>query len=190
MAYDNFLFQLTSFVWVLSELVGAGIIPALRQKGNVKVRSDKGSRFTILLGLFLALVIGISISNRGIGLLPAEFLYLGIAMVYLGIIIRQWAILTLGSFFSLSVRVTEGQKVITNGPYRFVRHPSYTGLLLSFGGIGLALQSWVAFLVILGMFGIVFGYRMYIEERILKGQLGNAYVEYMKRTKRLIPFVI
>jgi protein-S-isoprenylcysteine O-methyltransferase Ste14 len=188
--FNNFFFLITYFVWIVSEIVGAAILPVLRQKGDVKVRTDRGSRFAIFFGLFLAFVIGIIIANRSIGLLPVEFLYLGIAMVCLGIIIRQWAIATLGRFFSLSVRVTEGQKVISNGPYRFVRHPSYTGALLSFAGLGLALQSWVALLVILVMFGVVFGYRMLVEENTLKTQLGEAYAEYMKRTKRLVPFLI
>lgn len=107
-----------------------------------------------------------------------------------GICIRQWAIATLGQFFSQSVRITEDHRVVSNGPYRLVRHPSYTGLMMAFSGLALALESWGALIVILVVCGIVFGYRIRVEEKLLKSQLGDAYSEYMARTKRLIPYLI
>ena len=106
----------------------------------------------------------------------------------LGIAIRQRAIAVLGRFFSRTLAVQERQTVVETGPYRYVRHPSYTGALVFFVGYGLALQSWGAVLALVPIFALVYGYRMYVEERLLIAELGEAYVPYSHRTKRLIFF--
>jgi protein-S-isoprenylcysteine O-methyltransferase Ste14 len=106
-----------------------------------------------------------------------------------GIAFRQWAIAVLGRFFSAAVRVQQDQTVVDTGPYRYVRHPSYTGALLIFVGLGLALQSWGAILVLAMIFAVAFGYRMHVEEEALISELGEAYISYSRRTKRLIPYV-
>jgi protein-S-isoprenylcysteine O-methyltransferase Ste14 len=66
----------------------------------------------------------------------------------------------------------------------------YTGQIVSFIGLGLAVQSWAAILVVLVASGIRYGIRIRVEERLLVSKLGNSYVQYMKRTKRLIPFIL
>ncbi len=108
----------------------------------------------------------------------------------LGVFVRQWAIAVLGRFFSLTVRVAEDHRVIDKGPYRLVRHPSYTGVLITFIGLSLAVQSLGALLVLLGVFVVSYGYRMRVEEKTLLSELGEDYANYMKRTKRLIPYII
>ena len=110
--------------------------------------------------------------------------------MFLGVLVRQYAIAILGRFFSLTVQIAEDHMVVEKGPYRLIRHPSYTGILITFIGLGLAVQSWGAVLVLLLFFGISFGYRMRVEERTLLSGLGRDYASYMKRTKRLIPFLI
>ncbi len=121
----------------------------------------------------------------------AGFVYfVGIALMAAGLVLRQWAIAVLGRFFTLTVRVQSDHTLVESGPYRLVRHPSYTGLLLVILGIPLALQTWIGVLLNLVVFGLVFGYRIYVEERALKSRLGESYVSYSKRTKRLIPYLI
>jgi protein-S-isoprenylcysteine O-methyltransferase Ste14 len=88
------------------------------------------------------------------------------------------------------VATQAGQHVVKTGPYRLVRHPAYSGALLIMVGIGLALQSWGAVLVILVIYGSTFGYRMRNEEKVLVSELGDEYVRYMKTTKRIIPYLI
>jgi protein-S-isoprenylcysteine O-methyltransferase Ste14 len=95
-----------------------------------------------------------------------------------------------GSFFSGTIGVQEGQKIVGRGPYRLVRHPSYTGGLLILVGLGLALQSWGAILLLVLLFGPAYGYWIYGEENVLVLELGEEYVKYMKRTKRLIPYIL
>jgi protein-S-isoprenylcysteine O-methyltransferase Ste14 len=106
-----------------------------------------------------------------------------------GIFLRQWSIALLGRYFSMLVSVQKGQSIIREGPYRFIRHPSYTGALLTLTGIGLAIQSWGALLVLIVIFCIVYGYRIHIEEKALILHSGKEYAAYMKTTKMLIPFI-
>lgn len=65
-----------------------------------------------------------------------------------GIAIRQWSVALLGQLFTIDVRVHPDQTVVERGPYRWVRHPSYTGLIMSFVGIRLALGNWAALAVL------------------------------------------
>jgi len=184
------LFDLTIFVWVASEIFGAGLVPRLRQRGATRVKRDRGSRALISVSIFVSVLIAFYFGYGGVGVLPDWIFSVGIFLMFLGVLVRQYAIAVLGRFFSLSVQLSEDHKVIDRGPYRLVRHPSYTGILITFAGLGLAVQSLGALLVLLLFFAMSFGYRMYVEERTLLSGLGPDYASYMKRTKRLIPFLI
>jgi protein-S-isoprenylcysteine O-methyltransferase Ste14 len=184
------LFDFTIFVWIASEIFGAGLVPRLRRRGATRVKRDRGSRVLITFTIFLSVVFAFYFGYGGVGALPDSIFYVGIFLMFLGVLVRQVAIAILGRFFSLSVQISEDHKVVDKGPYKLVRHPSYTGVLITFIGLGLAVQSWGALLVLLLFFGISFGYRMHVEERTLLSGLGHDYASYMKRTKRLIPFVI
>jgi len=184
------LFDFAYFVWIASEIFGAVLIPRLRQRGATRVRRDRGSGALVIASVFVSISIAFAFGYAGIGILPDWIFYLGISLMLLGVPVRQWAIAILGRFFSLTVQIAEDHKVVEKGPYRLVRHPSYTGVLITFIGLGLAVQSWGALLVLLVVFGVSFGYRMWVEERALLSELGQGYASYMKRTKRLIPFLI
>jgi protein-S-isoprenylcysteine O-methyltransferase Ste14 len=184
------LFDFAIFVWVASEIFGAALVPRLRQRGSTRVKRDRGSRALITLSILISVLIAFYFGYGGVGALPDWIFYLGIFLMFLGVLVRQYAIAILGRFFSLTVEIAEDHKVIDKGPYRLVRHPSYTGILITFIGLCLAVQSLAALLVLLLFYGISFGYRMYVEERTLLSALGQDYASYMKRTKRLIPFLI
>ena len=113
----------------------------------------------------------------------------GLVLMCIGIAIRQWAVATLGRFFTIDVRVQSGQTVVESGPYRWARHPAYTGLILTFLGFGLALGNWaslaVAFLVPTA--GLV--YRIHFEERALLEGLGEPYRCFAASRPRLFPGV-
>jgi protein-S-isoprenylcysteine O-methyltransferase Ste14 len=184
------LFDTAYFVWIASELFGAVLVPRLRRRGATRVERDRGSGPLIIFTVFVSIILAFSFGYAGIGELPDWAFYLGIFLMFLGILVRQWAIAVLGRFFSLTVRVAEDHRVVEKGPYRLVRHPSYTGVLITFIGLGLAVQSWGALLVLLGVFSLSFGYRMRVEEKTLLSELGENYANYMKRTKRIIPYLI
>ncbi|MDQ6799848.1 MAG: isoprenylcysteine carboxylmethyltransferase family protein [Acidobacteriota bacterium] len=113
--------------------------------------------------------------------------WLGIALIFIGIVIRAAAILTLGRYFSVRVTIQEAHELIQRGLYRWIRHPAYTGLLLSFTGLGFALGSWLSLAIIAITSIIGFGYRIRVEEQALIGHFGDRYRSYAARTKRLVP---
>jgi len=184
------IFFVVYALWLFSELVIGGIIPRSRRRGAPIRYEDKSSRPLIALSTFLSLTISFLFASSGIAVLPSWAFYLGIGLMIAGILLRQWSIAVLGRYFSRTVGVQEGQAVVDRGPYRLVRHPAYTGSLLTIVGLGLVLQSWGAVLVLIAFFGVAFGYRIHVEEGVLTSKLGDEYVAYAKRTKRLIPYVL
>jgi protein-S-isoprenylcysteine O-methyltransferase len=116
-------------------------------------------------------------------------LYTAIAAILIlaGIGLRWWAIVTLGRFFSVDIALQEQHRVVQEGPYRWIRHPAYTGLLIIFLGMGIAFSNWVSLVLIVLPIATLFLYRIRIEEAALSEEIGAAYLEYRKKTKRLLP---
>lgn len=114
---------------------------------------------------------------------------LGVGLAVSGLAFRIWAIRTLGRFFTAVVMVQEGQKVIQTGPYRLLRHPSYTGAFIVAVAVPIALGSWLG--VVLSCLLVIPSYlhRIKAEEAALVADLGDEYRQYMRRTSRLIPYV-
>ena len=106
-----------------------------------------------------------------------------------GLILRWWAIITLGRFFTVDVTTEKDHELVERGPFQWVRHPSYTGVLLAFIGWALTLRNWATMAVVLVPIFVAFWRRMNVEEEALRGALGERYADYMKRTKRLVPFI-
>jgi protein-S-isoprenylcysteine O-methyltransferase Ste14 len=113
----------------------------------------------------------------------------GLAITVAGAAFRIWAIVTLGRFFRLVVVIQPDHQLVDRGPYRRIRHPSYTGLLVAVLGLGLALDDWVALLAIslLSLAGLLI--RIQAEERALLAALGDQYAAYMARSWKLVPGV-
>jgi protein-S-isoprenylcysteine O-methyltransferase Ste14 len=101
----------------------------------------------------------------------------------------RYAIVHLGRFFTVNVAISSSHRLIDTGPYRFVRHPSYTGALMAFLGLALCLANWASLVILLVPVFLVFLRRMHVEERALLQAFGDQYRDYMRRTKRLIPAV-
>jgi protein-S-isoprenylcysteine O-methyltransferase Ste14 len=183
------VFVIILVVWALSEFVGGQLIPMIRRGGKrVQRRHESASALIEWMSVF---ILSLIFASKQIAILPSWTYYLGITLMLLGIVLRQWAMAVLGRYFSSILGTQKEQRVVDTGPYRFVRHPSYTGVLLLQIGIGLSLLSWGAVIVIFLLFGIAFGYRIRVEEKILISELGDSYISYMRRTKkRLIPFMV
>lgn len=184
------VFVLAYVAWLLSELAGSTILPRLRGGGRRETsRSDRGSRLTIFLAVFGSIAAVYGFVGQGFATLPVAVVYLGLGMMFAGIGIRQWSIAVLGRYFSTSVRAVEGHRIVTQGPYRILRHPSYTGALVTVLGIGFAGGSWEGIFVALVLSSVAYGYRIHVEEQFLVEQFGAEYLEYQKRTKRVIPYL-
>ena len=186
----NIVFLVVVFLWFLSEIIGGYIIPDLR-RGKTKIKPiSQDSQYLFRIGMVSGVVIGYIMSRLSIGILPDWFFVVGIVFMVTGIILRQLSIVVLGRFFSPILGTQEGQRVVSNGPYRYIRHPSYSGMYLIVLGLGFVFQSWVSFLVILVICGLSIGYRISAEEKMLISSLGQEYIDYMKKTKKIIPYII
>lgn len=125
----------------------------------------------------------------GTGLLADWAYYLGFLIAVLGNALYFWGYHTLGRNFSLEVVIYQNHQLVERGPYRFIRHPMYTALVLSSIGMGLMSQSWVALITIAIVDALAVGYRVRVEEKALIAEFGDQYLSYSKRVKRLIPFI-
>jgi len=114
---------------------------------------------------------------------------LGLFLMVAGMALRWYSIQVLGTSFTCEVSTRPGQEVIQTGPYRWIRHPSYTGGLITVLGVLVCCVNWASLPALLVALG-GYAYRIRIEERALARDLGPAYEDYMRRTKRLIPFVV
>lgn len=120
---------------------------------------------------------------------PAAVFAAGLVILVAGLVLRGWSFLTLGRYFTHTVMVSSDQPVISTGPYRLLRHPSYAGLVLALAGIGLTAANWAS---LAGVTLLPLGpllWRIRVEENALGATLGDRYRAYASRRKRLVPFV-
>jgi len=113
----------------------------------------------------------------------------GVVLIVACIALRAWSILTLGRFFQYSIQIQSGHTVVTSGPYRFVRHPSYTGLILGVAGYALACGDVWSLAAAAGLTAAGLTVRIRVEERQLRDSLGADYADFAAHRKRLIPGV-
>jgi protein-S-isoprenylcysteine O-methyltransferase Ste14 len=156
-------------------------------------KHDRGSFFVIiatsLVGVGSAFVLAQDVQSAGIGVGRWPIFAAGLVIVLLGIALRQWSVLTLGTFFTVQVQVRSDQTVVNTGPYRWVRHPSYTAIVMSFVGIGVALENWLSLVVLIVVPSVGLVIRIRVEEKALLEALGEPYREFSATRARLIPKV-
>jgi protein-S-isoprenylcysteine O-methyltransferase Ste14 len=113
----------------------------------------------------------------------------GAVLVLVGVAFRFWAIHALGRFFTTRVTILEGHRIVRAGPYRVLRHPSYTGMLVALVGFGVALDGWPAILALafVPLAGLLV--RIHVEEHALERRFGDEYRRYAAETRRLVPGV-
>jgi protein-S-isoprenylcysteine O-methyltransferase Ste14 len=155
-------------------------------------RRDNGSLYVIYLLQLGGFATAFGLWGSGHAPPPrlgAWALWAGAAVELVGMALRVWAVKTLGQYFTYVVKVSPDQKVVDTGPYRLLRHPSYTGGALAGIGIGLSLRYGLGPVIIGGAMLASYLIRIAVEERALVGGIGEPYRAYMQRTKRLIPFI-
>ena len=141
------------------------------------------------LGITADFALSFSLPQASIRSDRPMFFFIGIALMYAGMALRLYSMSILGRYFTFQVAVHTDQPVIEAGPYRYIRHPSYTGALITLAGLGLTLGNWAGLIVLLFLMSVAYGYRIPIEESALVAFIGEPYKDYMRRTHRLIPYV-
>lgn len=184
----NLLFTITYCIWLFSEIV---INRLLHSKVSDKQNADKNSLSVIWIIIIATIILSVFISIRfylPIFSNPA-LEYVGIGIIYLGIILRIIAIISLGRFFTVDVTIRQDHKLKINGFYKYIRHPSYFASLISFLGFGISLNNWLSLSLIIITSLTAFIFRIKIEEKVLTEKFGHEYLEYKKNTHAIIPFI-
>ena len=184
------LFGALTLVWAASEL---WLGWTRRSQDRSRMR-DRGTLRLLLGTVYLCIGLAVWLSYQTAGRIGNEDLriplfWAGLALMAGGLALRFWAIRVLARFFTVDVNIQEGHELIRRGPYRLLRHPSYTGSLMTFLGFGLALGNVWSLLVLLAPVILAFVWRMRVEERVLAEAFPAQYPDYARQTKRLIPFV-
>jgi protein-S-isoprenylcysteine O-methyltransferase len=177
------------FIYFCSELA---LTSRRRAEEGAAGDADRGSLklLWIVIGISMFFGFGLAHAVPGASLdgIPGVRIA-GIVLFAAGLALRWYSIMHLGRFFTVNVAIAADHRLIDTGPYRLVRHPSYTGALAAFAGLGLCLANWVSLAVILLPVTLVFLRRIRVEEAALAEALGDSYRNYMRRTKRLIPAI-
>jgi len=175
-------------IFVISEIA----LSYLRRSGKKSKKHDAGSLkalwITITAAMTAASFVTRYVPVAHFPLPPAVAQILGLLFVC-GLVLRWWAIISLGKFFTVDVAIASDHQLVVRGPYHWMRHPSYSGMLLAFLALAGTFQNWVSILCIMVPISIALAYRIYIEEIALEATFGSAYHRYADLTKRLIPGV-
>jgi protein-S-isoprenylcysteine O-methyltransferase Ste14 len=178
------LFTCSALLWMLTE-----VRQGLRRRTHA-ANSDRYSlmvvRVTVLVGVILAVLARRVTATQ----FPVTMLIFVVSLILLwsGIGLRWWCFRTLGRYFTFTVMTSSDQQVITTGPYKFLRHPSYAAIFLALSGIGLTLGNWLSLAALLGFALLGFINRIRVEEAALSTALGARYTAYASTRKRLIPY--
>jgi len=181
-------FTVAVAAWAVFELV-MRVRQALQSKGPASL--DR-SAFVLVPCLVAAIIVAELLGHRG-GLPwpggPVWPFVAGMVLIVAGIALRAWSILTLGRFFQYWIKIQPGHRVVTGGPYRYVRHPSYTGIALVLAGIALACGDVWSLVAVAVLGGAGLAVRIRAEERQLTESLGEEYERFAAGRKRLVPGV-
>jgi len=184
---SSILWQVLAWGWFASEVILGVATRTKRGTGNVR---DRGS----LVVLWIVIVAAMTLS-QWVGDSQPRSMFggahwlrtVGVIIMLAGLAIRWTAIVSLGKAFSSNVAIQDSQKIKKNGLYRFIRHPSYLGLLLVFLAVGVHSRNWIALAVAFVPTTAAMLYRIHVEEGALTTAFGEEYVAYSRGTKRLVP---
>lgn len=174
------------------------VIERLLRKGKKALSlqagaSDQGSSQIILIGgLFniLLVLFAPTLNAYQIGYWNSVYVgWVGLLLMLTGLSIRYWAAKTLGEFYTRTLQIVEGQRIVNQAPYSIIRHPGYLGTSLMEIGASLAVSNWAVLLVIVVIGVLSRVYRIQAEEEMLETAFGEQYKVYLEKTWRLIPFI-
>ncbi len=182
------ILQALTFAWPISEIA---LAVRFRARGKAAGVKDRGSTVLLLVVIVAALAVAPALRHYPpTRVEPASAAYDAVALACLlaGVALRWSAILTLGRLFTINVAIDKDHSLVLVGPFRWLRHPAYSGLLLAFLGVALSLRNWLSVAIVMVPISLALLYRMEVEEQALRERFGEAYERYATRTRRLIPF--
>lgn len=154
---------------------------------NDDKRSYIYMQLTFIIGLLFATIDFIGLHYTRLISLEPGIIYAGLGLFTIACLVRYWGLKSLGPYFNRRVAVYENHRLITSGAYKYIRHPIYLGVLLSYIAIPMIFNSWGAWLIMLFTAVPALIYRINVEEGMLIRHFGASYQDYMMKTKKLIP---
>ncbi len=186
------LFLVACLAWNVPEMIGAFKQTARASRKEALVQDHGSMRILIGLlwfGIALNLLFGWLFPTAALSWHRTALFLVGVILIFLGVALRWYAIWMLGAYFTRDVAVSADQKVVQTGPYRYIRHPAYSGTFLTMLGVGLAMTNWASLMALLLCVFSGHLYRVHVEEKALIRAIGQPYIEYMRHTRRFIPWV-
>ena len=183
------IFLVAVALWIVPEWLGSFGQRAKLDPHMYDRRSYLVLVICIWFGTLLAVWSAILLPDAAIRVERRQIFFAGIVLMMLGVALRWYAVQSRRRKPNATPADPNGQIVLLKGPYRLVRHPAYSGTILTFLGVGLAFTNTASLLLL--MLCVVAGhiYRVHAEERALVASLGAPYEQYMRRTARFIPFL-
>lgn len=180
---------LLSIAFFVSELIL--MLVKRSNKIDLKRQNDKGSLVLLWVVITLCFTFGFTFANYRVWtLINLAIAIIGVVVIVLGAITRWIAIIQLSSAFTVDVAISNNHKLKTDGIYKYVRHPSYSGLLLIMVGFAISLNSVISLIgIALPMLAAIL-YRIYVEEQILISEFGDTYTNYKTHTSKILPGIL
>jgi protein-S-isoprenylcysteine O-methyltransferase Ste14 len=180
-------------VVVVMQIAIVFIEPGIGRQGATGRATVQRQRLAIVLLQILSLAIVILApfsDRRGMGTFPAlDWLrYLGLAIFVTGFVIMNWAEIALGKYFSIQVTVQQDHRLMTAGPFTYIRNPRYLGIILNNIGISLVFRSWLALILTAALIAVLL-WRIHDEEALMQAEFGESWEAYRSHTWRLLPFI-
>lgn len=177
-----------SLAWIGSELWYGRLRAADRGRAH-----DRGTLRLLHVALWTAVAAAVLLSLQEAGGIAPRgrmpLFWTGAALMLGGLLFRAWSVRVLARHFTVDVAIAPDHELIRRGPYRVLRHPSYTGALATFYGFGLMLGNLASLAVLVVVVTAAFLWRIRVEEAALRGAFPDAYAAYARETRRLVPFV-
>jgi len=159
-------------------------------KGEKPREKILGVYLPSLIGFLLPVLVPYSESHDFLIINGSDLLrYLGLALFLSGFVFMLWGPLHMGRQYSILVTIQDGHKLITDGPFRYMRHPRYSGIIQWVFGLALVFPSAVSLALAAAMAALIL-IRIPKEELLLEGAFGDNWRDYCSRTRsRVVPFV-
>ncbi len=180
------VFELSVGAFVVGELSQA--LRVRRGATRINLRAEASFR-ALFFGGILIIPIGRAVAPHATITDGAWTFAIGVVIGWFGLLLRWWSFMALGKYFTVVLKTSDDQPVVDRGPYRILRHPSYTGLLLALLGCGLIYENWFSTAGSVSIVLVALVYRIRIEERALNLALGERYSDFSAGRARLVPFL-
>ena len=164
----------------------------LRTTQGTDNTADKGTMRLVWIVIACCYILGWPPVILGFGrlaILGSWLTWVGVAIMISGIVFRRYVISYLGRFFTSTIQIQKDHELVKTGPYRYIRHPSYLGIIILSLGLGTALANWISLLLCIALPAIGLMRRIKFEEKELEQHFGKQYQDYRKNTWRVIPFI-